>query len=755
MLLKTLCCAVACVLVASIAQAGLHLAQEGKSAYVIVVADDAIPAENTAARELHDHLKQVTGADLPVLRESDLAGADGPRILVGQTKLARQMLPDVKCDALGYDGIVIKTIGENLVLAGGRPRGALYAVNSFLEDSVGVRWWTNSESTIPHAPTLDVTPRDVQYVPKFRYREVFNLDALYGHYPFASRLKLNGQHNHIPDSHGGHYTIIGWCHTSFDLMPPNTYFAKHPEWFALINGKRQTATQLCASDETMWPEMAKNALARVRENPSAGIISVSQMDGAGACECERCRKMVAEEGSEDAPWIRMANYVAAEINKEYPDFLVETLAYYYTRKPPKLARPSKNVLVRLCSIEANFAHSLSSEPNKTFGDDLRRWSEIAPNLFIWNYVTNFHAYLIPHPNLTSLGEDLRFFQDHNVVGVFQQGDAFNPKVGDFLPLRTWVQAKLLWDPSLDQQKLQDEFLAGYYGAAGPHLGKYLELVNAPTKDPKLVIGCGNTSTAFLSDDAIVQATDQFDKAQAAVASQPEILKRVTRERLALDHVRLLRTKSDVSLKDYEKRARQWVADARELGVANASEMSGFDSYAPTVIYRLRRLVPTKIPPAGAVLPEGAFDIQEDRFSLHRRGEISELVSDPKASNGKAARMDGGTTDWAVQFSVPADAKFVGPGPWNCWIVARVDVKKATDIGFLFGLHDPTTGRVVALERARLEKGFDSEYHTFSIIVDELKPSMYLWVAPTGDGAAIGNVYVDRIYIEKQSTADRD
>jgi hypothetical protein len=223
----------------------------------------------------------------------------------------------------------------------------------------------------------------------------------------------------------------------------------------------------------MQKVLIARALELARKNPKAGMISISQNDTLGACQCPDCAAVVKEEGSESGPWIRLCNIVAAEINKEYPDFLVETLAYQYTRKPPKLTKPSKNVIVRLCSIEADFSHPLAGESNKSFGDDLRGWKAIAPNLFIWNYVTNFADYVIPHPNMTPLAADLRFFADHNVIGVFEQGDSLNDRAGDFLPLRTWLLVKLLWDPSQDQAKLTEEFLNGYYGAAGPHLAKSL------------------------------------------------------------------------------------------------------------------------------------------------------------------------------------------------------------------------------------------------------------------------------------------
>jgi hypothetical protein len=124
---------------------------------------------------------------------------------------------------------------------------------------------------------------------------------------------LNGQHNAIPPELGGHYTLIGWCHTSFELIPPGQYFAQHPEWFAQVKGRRQTESQLCLSNAAMRKELIGHALRKVRKNPEAGMISISQNDTHGACECDACARMVAEEGSQAGPWVRLCNEAADAI----------------------------------------------------------------------------------------------------------------------------------------------------------------------------------------------------------------------------------------------------------------------------------------------------------------------------------------------------------------------------------------------------------------------------------------------------------
>jgi hypothetical protein len=748
-----LCFAV--MLVCSSLASAITLSTDGKTDYVIVVPSDAILAEQTAARELADHLHQVTGATFPI--QNDKAPRPAHRILVGQA------IPEH--ESPGLDGIIDKTSGDDLILTGPRPRGTLYAVDTFLEDQVGVRWWTSTENFIPHRPTLDVGAIDVHYAPPFRYREVFNEDVINTKALFASRLKLNGHMTDIPQNLGGHYTLLGWCHTSFALLPPSEYFAAHPEWYAQINGKRQAGTQLCLTNPDMQSEMVRRALRWIRKNPNAGIISISQNDCGGPCQCEKCQAIVKDEGSESGPWIHFVNAVASDIAKKYPDFLVETLAYQFTRTPPRHVKPANNVLVRLCSIECDFAHPLSGASNAGFGNDLRGWSAIAPNLFIWNYVTSFTDYLIPHPNMTPFSDDLKFFQQNHVVGIFEQGDAFNRGVGDFLPLRAWLLAHLLWDPSRDQKTLRNEFLSGYYGAAGPYLGEYLDLVNSAADLHGFRLGCYNGDTSFLSADDLVKANDLFDRAAKAVENTPDLLHRVQRERLELDHVMLLRYNIGAQLSkarkkspttreaakivcaDYDSKAEAFIRSAKSNGVVSFSEGQSFDSYAPSLLARCQTLMPPDIPAAGAKLLPGSYDIQETQFTLFGKGDWSTLVDDPKASDGKAAQMPGHHTQWAVQFHIPKDAPFTGKGPWKCYVLVRCDAKQKVGAAFLFGLFNPSTG-AVAHSPVGFEIAGDDQYHPYPIFVNELHAGEYFWISPPGNGQTVQHVYVDRIYITK-------
>jgi hypothetical protein len=511
------------------------IAQDGQAKAVIVIAEDAAEPERHAANELADFLRQITGATFEIKAPS---AAGQSRLLVGPgaAKLADA---DFSTDGLGYDGIIIRMVGDDLILAGGRPRGTLYAVYIFLEVHVGCRWWSSQASTIPIKPTLEVGRLNVHYVPPLEYRETFWFDAFDG--DWAVRNKSNGNSERLDDKRGGKHIYEGFVHTFFPLIPPEKYFKDHPEWFSEIDGKRiHEQAQLCLTNEEMRVELVKNLKERLRNNPTATIASVSQNDWHGNCRCSNCAATEQEEGSPAGLMLRFVNAVAVDVEKEFPNVAIDTLAYQYTRKPPKLTKPRPNVIVRLCSIECSFSKPLADERNKEFRDDIVGWSKICNRLYIWDYTTNFRHYILPHPNLRVLGPNVKFFVDHGVKGLFEQG-AYTSEGAEMAELRAWVLAKLLWNPTLDGQALIDEFIAGYYGPAGPHIRDYLKIIHDAVEASGDHLGCFSQHTAkFLSFETLSKGWERLKAAEDAVRDNPELLFRVRVAQLPIMYTFIMR-----------------------------------------------------------------------------------------------------------------------------------------------------------------------------------------------------------------------
>jgi hypothetical protein len=224
--------------------------------------------------------------------------------------------------------------------------------------------------------------------------------------------------------------------------------------------------------------------------------------------------------------LRFVNAVAADIEEEFPNVAISTLAYQYTRKPPKHVKPRHNVIVRLCSIECSFSKPLSHERNAAFREDIVGWSQICDRLYIWDYTTNFRHYVMPHPNLRVLGPNVKFFVDHNVKGIFEQG-SYNTYGAEMAELRAWVLAKLLWDPTLDGRELVREFLHGYYGPAAPHIKAYLDVTHDAVEASGDTLGCFSPHTAeFLSFETLSEGWTHVKAAEAAVQHDPDMSFRV-------------------------------------------------------------------------------------------------------------------------------------------------------------------------------------------------------------------------------------
>ena len=121
-----------------------ELAKEGATGWRIVLPDGPTIVEQTAARELSEHLKLVTGTDFQTIAEKDAPAGAKSLIFLGAAAKAPKR--DYR-----FDEILIEMDGGNLILAGHQKRGCLYAVYSFLQDVVGVRWRTSTRASRPRA----------------------------------------------------------------------------------------------------------------------------------------------------------------------------------------------------------------------------------------------------------------------------------------------------------------------------------------------------------------------------------------------------------------------------------------------------------------------------------------------------------------------------------------------------------------------------------------------------------------------------
>ncbi|MEX2545244.1 MAG: DUF4838 domain-containing protein [Phycisphaeraceae bacterium] len=520
-------------LAGSAAAEALVLVDDGKSDYRIVVPRAPAPAVTHAADELAHHIEQMTGAALPIVDEDEPAG---PRELyVGPVERARALVDDRPLDDEQY---LLRSVDEHLVILGGSPRGTLYGVYGLLQDQLGVRWFTRDVSHVPQRQRLTLPELDERVRPAFDYRWTLIHDAYDA--DWAARNRLNG-FNGLQARHGGGLRFVPRheSHTFYRLLPPDEHFDAHPEFYSLVDGRRlREGGQLCLTHEQVIDHITRRVRRLLAEHPDRQVISISQNDGNNNhCQCPRCAELEEREATAAAPLLHLVNAVAEAIEEEFPDRYVETLAYEWSRRPPRTMRARDNVIIRYSTLRASFAAPLGEmgSGNRAIVRDLAQWAQRSEHLWVWNYTTYFSYYLLPWPNYPVLDDNLRHFAELGVRGVFEQGN-WQAADGELQPMRAYVLARLLWDPSLDGEMLIDEFLAGVYGEAAAPLRAYLDLLTDALRDTgaRLRIYGGRT-VDHLDHDVLAEADRLWDLAEQAVADAPGELQRVRHARLAVDY----------------------------------------------------------------------------------------------------------------------------------------------------------------------------------------------------------------------------
>lgn len=515
----------------------LVLAEQGRSAYRIVLADDASPSTRHGAEELQTFVQQMAGVKLPIVSDRQ---PQGPReIVLGQSSRLRDLKVDVDFKSLGHEGYVIRAAGPHLVIAGGALRGTMYGVYGLLEDHLGCRWFAQGVSRIPKCDRLVLPRIDEKKVPALEYREPFTCDCFDG--DWCARNRVNSSSGRLEAKHGGKIRFGNgfFCHTFANLVPPGKYFKDHPEYFSLVKGKRQDGyAQLCCTNEDVIRLCTEGVLKGMRADPEGFVFSVSQNDTDKHCECDKCQALAKAEGSEGAPVLALVNRVAEAVEKEFPDKAVETLAYQWTRHPPKTLRPRPNVIVRLCSIECCFSHPLAtcdSPANRAFVKDLQGWAKISNRLWVWDYVTDFSHYLLPFPNQRVRNDNIRLFLANNVKGIFEQ-DTYNTPQGELSALGGYMTAKFLWNPDYDENTAMNEFLEGFYGKAARPIRAYLDLIHDYVEQKNLhVVIWAPPSSPHLTTELLQKSDALWQEAEKLAGDDADVLRRVKVSRMSVDY----------------------------------------------------------------------------------------------------------------------------------------------------------------------------------------------------------------------------
>ena len=574
----------------------------------IVVPVDADSIELRTARLLHKYLRDYVIIPEPAHSDSLYSffnpdyGNLLPSIFVGKTRLAGWCL--TRKDEIRDDGFILKSDGRLAVIYGLQDKSVYYGACRLLE----LKGYRMTHHQIPDvAPDIQPGLPVVDEVnnPSFAYREMWYYTPHHSQdyadwHALHHRIRVGDSNQYIWDSRFSgslRWASNMYVHTFQKLVSPQQYFDSHPEWFTETNGRRVRDGQLCLSNPEVLDTLCANLAKMMEQQPDAQIWSVSNNDNYNVCQCPHCHHMDSLYGGPGGTLIHFINQVA----RHFPDKTISTLAYQFTRRAPQpvgghIEKPDSNVNIMFCSIECGRQEAIATAPAEaSFRKDMEDWAALTSNIYVWDYVVQFRNMWDPFPNLHVLQSNLKYFHDHGVRLMFEQGTGPN-NVTSWMELRQYMLAKLLWNVNADSDSLLHDFCNHHYAyAAQPVEELYREMHRS-------LIASGQRLDIYGYPVDAAQgylAPQQIAKYQALIAAAYDSVCQYngqeviyldhdivygTRTKILNDRIRFLELSIDYAILEltmaghlpmdstFLSRADRFVADGKRLGLTILHEM---------------------------------------------------------------------------------------------------------------------------------------------------------------------------------------
>ena len=545
----------ACLVGALVAAVGV--AADG--AFTVVVPASVDDVQRTAADELRAYLSKSSGRPVAIVEERAPTNAVDT-IYLGNTAFAAAHGIDFK--AFADEEWLCRGVDGALVIGGGGRRGALYGVYHFLEDELGVHWFSPSVEVVPERRDLKFAGVDRHGRPAMRYRDIYFVSG-----PNADVFLARNRMNTESPRYGGRmrYSRAATNHSLYRYLGTpdevRALYKVHPDWFPLIDGERRldpransaSKTQLCLTN----PDLRRHFIARLRSHIASdrdyaakrGIeppmfYAIDQNDCYdGFCRCPGCAAVIEREGGTSGLLLEFANVVAEALESEAPEATFQMMAYFSTERPPRTVRPRRNVGIRLCDPASDLVRPWSDQANGWMRGNLEAWHGICDKIAVWDYQITYGWVTCtgyPTPNERTFASDLRLLAAKGGDGLFFEHEGL---IGaDMRDMKVWLEMKLVEDPSLDAGSLIRQFTDGFYGPAGRHIRRYRDLV-ARAADKKGASICWFPAFAsydFIDDSVMAEAEAIFADAARSVAEDAERSERVAHARMSLDKLLAMR-----------------------------------------------------------------------------------------------------------------------------------------------------------------------------------------------------------------------
>lgn len=525
----------------------------------IVLPERANQIEQKAAQELQYHLRQSTGAELPVISEKRL----GPEIkggyFLGNTKAAKLAGLDVSGEV--PDTFIIHYRDNFLYIVGKDDKsgethyltavGTLDGVYHYCHHALGARYlWPGKTG---------------EYIPK--RKDLALNDDLSGKYPPSFTFVLPQRLREADEFRWGRRVMRTSCagmmvhagrggHAFGDWA--ERYGKQHPDWFALrSDGVRDVRAHaaMCVSNSGFQDEIIRLWYGFQEKSPEKKFaVNLKENDTVNRCVCDHCRALDGEDhrgptGRYDmyrnvseryAAFYRQVWEKAAALDPRATVSFYAYQSYFYAPEKTKL---NANFLVGLVP---DIPFPRRPEHNEWLRREYQGWRDSGATFYLRpNYFLG--GYCMPEVWYDQYDEEFKFLHELGNSGVMIDGPSgmWGTRCLDF-----YVMGRLCVNPEAEVSALVAEFLSGF-GEAAPEIAAYFEYWRRYLRENTDRINTIYEKSArrwyfhgfhyaayahkIFPSAELIKARVFLDRASALVNDNPEFSERVKFLRQGLEH----------------------------------------------------------------------------------------------------------------------------------------------------------------------------------------------------------------------------
>ncbi len=497
------------------------LVNNRKASGEVVLAADPDLRERLAARELVYWIKQISKVKLPLLALP--SKNKNTKIFIGR-KWAQDLFPEDLKFLKKSDGYAVRKKGNNIYIFGAKPAGTMFGTWKFIEKNTDLIWTRpNPEcgTIFSYTPNLILTETNFRDKPAFWYRSWaapggipdFNDSLWKARNGCATRIIVNlpmrGWHYRYKEL-GGALGVGGGFMYGF----LGKYQKTRPDFFPVVNGKRtiKNHAQPCLSNPDVLKTLVYEAKKLLQNAPEeTKILVCSNEDTWTSCECKNCLKpILLKDGSKLSPKSVTAegdqlfrstqtymflNKVAENLTKDYPDLLIQTLAYIYAAEPPAVElNPAIMALFcpyPTCNMRFPIKDAVSKNHYSNWSERFEKWKKQPCVLTFYMYYGLRYFNAVAETSAIDL-QDLAKCGGVGMTSCETLQDVETSHFGfgkfsyfwDTTGMEIWIISRLLWNPYLNVAQLRDYYLKRTFRKAYPEMKKFFAIINKNWHDKK-------------------------------------------------------------------------------------------------------------------------------------------------------------------------------------------------------------------------------------------------------------------------------